>query len=74
MLIDGRRAAIVGHVSMEMMSVDVSAHPNVALGDEVVLWGPGLAVEEVAANAATIGYELLCGVTKRVPRIRVGDA
>ena len=73
-LIDGRRAAIVGHVSMEMMSVDVSAHPNVALGDEVVLWGPGLAVEEVAANAATIGYELLCGVTKRVPRIRVGDA
>ena len=73
-LIDGRRAAIAGHVSMDLMSVDVSAHPNVALGDEVELWGAGLTVEEVAANAATIGYELLCGVTKRVPRIRVDDA
>ncbi|MDH3466877.1 MAG: alanine racemase [Gammaproteobacteria bacterium] len=73
-LIDGRRAPIAGRVSMDLMSVDVSMHPNVALGDEVILWGSGLAVEEVADNAATIGYEILCGVTKRVPRIYIGEA
>lgn len=65
-LINGRRAPVVGRVSMDMLTVDVTELPAVSVGDPVVLWGKGLAVEEVARHAATIPYTLLCGVTRRV--------
>lgn len=61
-----RRIPIVGRVSMDMLAVDLRDAPGAAVGDEVVLWGPELPVEEVAAWAGTIPYELLCGVTRRV--------
>ena len=41
-------------------------HPDAKIGDPVVLWGRGLPVEEVAQHAGTIGYELTCGITRRV--------
>ena len=66
-LIDGRRAPLVGRVSMDMIAVDVTEHPDVRVGTSVTLWGRGLPVEEVACNAGTIPYELLCGVSQRVP-------
>lgn len=66
-LIRGARAGLVGRVSMDMMAVDVTDIPGVATGDEAVLWGPELPVEHMAARAGTIGYELLCGVSQRVP-------
>jgi alanine racemase len=66
-LICGRRAPIVGRVSMDMIAVDVTDHGEVAPGDPALLWGPGLPVEEIAACGATIPYELLCGVSQRVP-------
>jgi alanine racemase len=56
---------------MDMITVDVTDVPNVAIGDRVVLWGLGLAVDEIAQYAGTIGYELLCRVTARVPRVYV---
>lgn len=62
----GRRAGIVGRVSMDMIAIDVSDVPGVSVGDEVVLWGPGLPVEDVARAAGTIPYELVCGVSQRV--------
>jgi alanine racemase len=65
-LIGGREAAIVGRVSMDLITIDLRAHPDAAIGDEVVLWGRGLPVERVAEAAATIGYELVCGMTRRV--------
>src|SRR5207253_1998887 len=65
-LIDGRRAPLAGRVSMDMMAVDVSELAGVRVGTPVLLWGPGLAVEEVARNAGTIPYELLCAVSQRV--------
>ena len=66
-LIDGRRAPLCGRVSMDMIAVDVTELGPVAVGTPVVLWGEGLAVEEVARWAGTVAYELLCGVSQRVP-------
>ncbi len=50
-----------------MIAVDVTRAPKVTAGNRVVVWGEGLPVEEVAAHAGTIPYELLCGVSQRVP-------
>jgi alanine racemase len=68
-LIHARRAPLVGRVSMDMLGVDVTDIAEVVPGDEVVLWGKGLPVEEVARAAGTIPYELVCDVTRRVPRL-----
>lgn len=68
-LVGGRRTKIVGRVSMDMVCVDLGNLPNAKIGDDVVLWGEGLPVEEVAQHAGTIPYELFCGITKRVRRI-----
>jgi alanine racemase len=65
-LIDGRRAAIVGRVSMDLMTIDLRTHPSARPGDAVVLWGEGLPVETIAAAAGTIGYEPVCSITRRV--------
>jgi alanine racemase len=51
--------------------VDVTDIPSVSIGDPVVLWGGGVSVDEIARCAATIGYELLCRVTGRVPRVYI---
>ncbi|TMP40079.1 alanine racemase [Pseudoalteromonas rubra] len=66
-VIRGKRYGIVGAVSMDMITVDIGTNPGgVAVGDLVEMWGPDLPVEEVAACAGTIPYELLCNVTPRV--------
>ena len=67
-LVNGHKAALVGRVSMDMLTVDVTSLPKVARGDKVVLWGQGLPAEQVAQHAGTIAYALLCGVTNRVRR------
>jgi len=71
-LVNGRRAPLVGRVSMDMLCVDLRGQPGAAVGDEVVLWGAGLPVEEVARSAGTIAYELLCGITRRVRFVAQG--
>ena len=68
-LVNGARVPIIGRVSMDMVTVDLRDLPDAKIGDQVVLWGPGLPVEEIAALSGTIAYELLCCVTARVPRI-----
>jgi alanine racemase len=65
-LVGGRQAALVGRVSMDMIAVDVTGLPPVALGEPAALWGPGVPVEDVARAAGTIPYELVCGVSQRV--------
>jgi alanine racemase len=65
-LVNGHRAPLVGRVSMDMITVDVTDLPGVATGDPVVLWGEGVPVEEIARHAGTIPYELVCGVSQRV--------
>jgi alanine racemase len=68
-LIRGQRAPIVGRVCMDQFCVDVTEIEGVEMGDVVTVFGPGLPVEEVAANAETINYEVVCSISKRVPRI-----
>ncbi len=67
-LINGRAAALVGRVSMDMITLDLRRHPEARIGDPVLLWGEGLPVERIAQAAGTISYTLLCGVTARVRR------
>lgn len=73
-LIHGKRAPLVGRVSMDMLTVDASAIDNARIGDTVTLWGDGLSVDEVAAWAGTISYELLCKISERVQRELIDDA
>ena len=65
-LVNGKRVPLIGRVSMDMITVDLSTQTNAEPGDSVTLWGEGLAVEEIARYADTIPYTLLCGITQRV--------
>lgn len=68
--VDGVRTRLLGRVSMDMLAVDLSNIPQAHVGSPVVLWGAGgPSVDEVAQAAGTIGYELLCAVAARVPKI-----
>ena len=68
-LVNGKRANIVGRICMDQFLIDVTDIPDVKLGDVVTIFGKDLSVHEVADNAQTISYEIICGVSKRVPRI-----
>ena len=68
-LIHGMRVPIVGNVSMDMITIDVTDVADVNIGDEVTLWGDGLSIDEVATCAGTIGYELVARMPLRVPRV-----
>ena len=67
-LVNGRRTRILGHVSMDMLHVDLSGIESAGVGSPVTLWGEGMPVDEVAQSAGTISYELLCSLA---PRIRI---
>ena len=74
-LVNGVRTRIVGRVSMDMICVDLTPVPGAGVGSEVVLWGRSpstgavLPIDEVAAAAGTVGYELMCAVAARVPMV-----
>lgn len=73
-LIRGRRARVLGRVCMDQMMVDVTGIPDVREGEEVVLFGDsGITANDLALEADTIGYELLCGIARRVPRVYIRD-
>lgn len=59
-LINGNRAPIVGRVSMDMLSIDITGFRNIQIGQNIILWGEGLSIDEVAAFSNTITYDLLC--------------
>lgn len=71
-LVNGQRVSLAGTVSMDMITVDLTGMDDVAVGDPVELWGPNISVNEIAACAGTIGYEILAGMTARVPREYLG--
>lgn len=68
-LVGGRRGALAGRVSMDLIAIDLRGCPETRAGDPVTLWGDGLPVEEVAEAAGTIGYELVTRLGPRVARI-----
>lgn len=67
--IGGVRTATVGRVSMDMLCADITHIPHAGVGSEVMLWGDVVSVDEVAQAAGTVGYELLCAVSARVPMV-----
>lgn len=67
--INGHRADIVGRVCMDQFCVDVTDIENVKMGDEVVLFGKDLKVDALADLCGTINYEIVCGISPRVPRV-----
>jgi alanine racemase len=75
-LIRGQRAKVVGAICMDMMMVDVTDVPGVAVGDDAVIIGRSgkqeIRVDDLARWSGTISYEVLCGISKRVPRIYRG--
>jgi alanine racemase len=71
-LVNGHPASVIGRISMDLISIDLTDAPPSRPGDRVILWGEELPVEEVARCAGTISYELLAGVSPRVVR-RVED-
>lgn len=78
-LVNGRRTRLVGRVSMDMLTVDLTTIPSASVGDEVTLWGHSgmfekseregalMPIDDVASAAGTVGYELMCALSKRVP-------
>ena len=75
-LVRGQRAPIVGRVSMDFTTVDVTLIPGVGLGDRVRFFGQGdgsnLRIEEIAQTIGSIPYELLCSIGRRVERVYRG--
>lgn len=69
--IKGMPCPVLGRVCMDQMMVDVSALPDVQEGDEAILWGGEVSdsAETIAHKTDTISYEVLCGVSRRVPRV-----
>ncbi|MFT5111658.1 MAG: alanine racemase [Parasphingorhabdus sp.] len=65
-LVRDQIAPLIGTISMDTLSIDVSEIEGVVPGDPVTLWGRGLPIENVARQSDTIAYELLCGLSNRV--------
>jgi alanine racemase len=76
-LVRGRRVSVAGAVCMDMMMVDVTDVPGVGVGDVVTLLGrdgaEGISADDLGRWAGTVSYEILCGISKRVPRVYHDD-
>ena len=70
-LINGKKAPVTGRVCMDQMAVDITGIDNLQIGDEVILFGKELPVEEISDLCGTINYETVCAVSARVKRIPV---
>ena len=71
--IGGKPCPVLGRVCMDQLMVDVSQVPDVKEGDEAILWGGAVSdsAEDIARKTETIPYEILCGVSRRVPRVYI---
>lgn len=71
----GQQAPILGRVCMDQLMLDVTHIPEVTIGDLVTVFGahPALTAEQLAAANGTIGYEVVCGVGERIPRLYVEE-
>ena len=74
MLVNGVRCRMVGRVSMDMVTVDLTPVPGAGIGSDVTLWGRAaggtvLPIDEIALAAGTVSYELMCALAQRVPAV-----
>ena len=67
--IKGQLAPVIGTVCMDMVMVDVTGIPGVKQGDEVIIFGKEISIQELANWAGTIPYEIMTGISERVKRI-----
>lgn len=76
-LVNGKKAPIVGRICMDQLMADVTEIPNVRMGTEVVLIGRSgyecITADDIAHQIGTIGYEIVCGINKRVDRIYIDN-
>ena len=72
-MIKGRLFPVIGSVCMDMTMIDITDDPTITLHDEVILFGAGLPVQEVAARANTIAYDIMTGISARVKRVYIED-
>jgi len=72
--VNGQPSRLIGRVSMDMITVDLTAQPEARLGDPVQLWGDQVPANAVAAASDTIAYQLFTSLSPRVPRRYAGDA
>jgi alanine racemase len=70
--VDGVRVPLVGRVSMDMITVDLTDLPPAGVGSAAELWGAQVPIDEVANAAGTVGYELMCALAPRVPVVEAG--
>jgi alanine racemase len=77
-LIKGKRAKMLGRVSMDQMTVDISEINDARIGEDVVIFGKSekeeIRVEEIAQMVGTLNYEIVCGISSRVPRVYVRES
>ncbi len=73
-LIQGKKAAVQGSICMDMCMIDISNIPEAAEGDEVIIFGDSLPIEQLAEWAGTIPYEIMTGISQRVKRIYENEA
>jgi alanine racemase len=66
--VNGKRAKVVGNVCMDMTMIDITGI-DAQEGDEVIVFGQGLPISEVAARVGTIPYEILTSTSERVKRV-----
>lgn len=69
MLVNGQPAPTIGTVCMDMTMINITGIPGVQEGDEVIVFGDVLPIQEVAARAGTIPYEIMTGISQRVKRV-----
>lgn len=67
-LVDNQPSRLLGRVSMDMLTVDLTEIPNATINSSVVLWGNGIPVDKIANHSNTISYELLCALAPRVEK------
>lgn len=69
MLVNGKLAAVVGNIAMDMTMIDITDIPDVHEGDDVIVFGKGLSIRQLAQWAQTIPYEIMTGISQRVQRV-----
>jgi alanine racemase len=69
MVVNGHLAPVIGNVCMDMTMIDITGIANVREGDDVIVFGQALPVQQLAQWAETIPYEIMTGISQRVKRI-----
>jgi alanine racemase len=72
MMVNGKKVPVIGNVCMDMTMLDIT-DVSASEGDEVIVFGKGLSISQMAASAQTIPYEILTGIDRRVNRIYIQD-